>query len=106
MANNTRSSVIERHVRNSKYDPLVDELNLLEADPQYAHVPVPHGREDMVSIKHLASLGNKEIPVESDNQSSPVDTPQIVVDTPPSIPVDTPQIATFTSIRETTKSSG
>ena len=62
-----------------------DEVNLLEANPQYAHVQFPDGREDTVSIKHLAPLGDKEVPVESDNQSSPVDTPQIVVDSPPSI---------------------
>ena len=67
--------LLKRHVRNSKYDPLVDEVNLLEANPQYAHVQFPDGREDTISIKHLAPLGNKEVPVESDNQSSPVDTP-------------------------------
>ena len=54
--------LLKRHVRNSKYDPLVDEVNLLEANPQYAHVQFPDGREDTVSIKHLAPLGNKEIP--------------------------------------------
>ena len=59
--------LLKRHVRNSKSDPLVDEVNLLEANLQYAHVQFPDGREDTVSIKHLAPLGNKEIPVESDN---------------------------------------
>ena len=76
-------------------------MSLLEANPQYAYVQFPDGREHTVSIKQLAPLGNKEVPVESDNQSSPVDTPQIVVDTPPSIPVDTPQIEVGTQVRNT-----
>ena len=60
--------LLKRHVRNSKYDPLVDEVNLLEANRQYAHVQFPDGREDTVSIKHLAPLGDKEVPVERDNR--------------------------------------
>ena len=86
--------LLKRHVRNSKYEPLVDEVNLLEANPQYAHVQFPNGREDTVLIKHLAPLGNKEVPVENDSQSSPVNTP-------PSIRVDTPQIEVGTQVRNT-----
>ena len=93
--------LLKRHVRNSKYDPLVDEVNLLEANPQYAHVQFPDGRPDTVSIKHLAPLSNKEILVQSDDQSSSVDIPQIAVDTPPSTPVDTPQIEEETQVRNT-----
>ena len=40
--------LLKLHVRNSKYDPLVDEVNLLEANPQYVHVQFPDGREDTV----------------------------------------------------------
>ena len=92
---------LKRHVRNSKYDPLVDEVNLLEANPQYAHVQFPDGREDKVSIKHLAPLGDKEVPVETVNQSSSVVTPQIVVDSPTSILVETPQMEVGTQVRNT-----
>ena len=92
--------LLKRHVRNSKYDPLVDEVKLLEVNPQYAHVQFPDGREDTVLIKHLAPLGHKEVSVKSD-QSSPVDIPQIVVDSPPSIPVDIPQIEVGTQVRNT-----
>lgn len=93
--------LLKRHVRNSKYDPMVDEVNLLEANPQYAHVRFPDGREDTVSIKHLAPPDIKEVSVESDDQSSPADTPQIVVNTPPSILVDTPRIEVETQARNT-----
>ena len=41
-------------MRNSKYDPLVDEVELLEANHQYAHVRFPDGRESTVSTHHLA----------------------------------------------------
>ena len=75
-------------------------MNLLEANPQYAHVQFPDRREDTVSIKHLAPLGDKKVSVESD-QSSPADIPQIVVDSPPSIPVDIPQIEVGTQVRNT-----
>ena len=47
---------MKRHVRQ-KYDPLVDEVELLEANPQYAHVRLPDGRETTVSIRHLAPRG-------------------------------------------------
>ena len=92
--------LFKQHIRDSKFDPLVDEVNLLEANPQYAHVQFPDGREDTVSIKHLAPLGDKEVSVKSD-QSSPVDIPQIVVNSPPPIPVDIPQIKAGTQVRNT-----
>ena len=33
--------LIKRHVRSSKFDPLTDEVHLIEANPQYAHVRYP-----------------------------------------------------------------
>ena len=47
-----------RHVRNSKFEPLVDEVKLLEANPKYAHIQFPDGREDTVALRHLAPRGN------------------------------------------------
>ena len=43
--------LIHRNVRNSKYDPLVDKIDLPEADPQYAHAKLVEGYETFVSIK-------------------------------------------------------
>ena len=48
------------HVRHSKYEPLVDEVELLHANPQYAHVRLPSGKETKVSVKHLALRGDTE----------------------------------------------
>ncbi len=38
----------------TKHDPLVDEVELLEANSHYAHVRFPDGRESTVSTHHLA----------------------------------------------------
>lgn len=66
--------LLKRHVRNSKFEPLVDEVELIEANPQYAHVRFPDGREDTVSIKHLAPQGDTR--VELQHQTSQPQTPQ------------------------------
>ena len=50
---------IKRQVRSSKYDPLVDEVELLQANPHYAHVRYSDGRETTVAIKHLAPRGQE-----------------------------------------------
>ena len=44
----------KRQVRHTKEDPLVDEVDLLDANTQYAHIRFPGGRESTVSTKHLA----------------------------------------------------
>ena len=58
--------LLKRHVRNSKFEPLVDEVDLLEANPEYAWVKLADGRETTVSLKHLAPRGYSE----SDQQQS------------------------------------
>ena len=47
---------LKRHVRNSKTDSLVGEVDLLEANTHYAHVRFHDGRETTVATKHLASM--------------------------------------------------
>ena len=44
-----------QHVRN-KGEPLGEEVTLLEANPQYALVEYPNGRQTTISIKDLAPL--------------------------------------------------
>ena len=48
---------IKCQVHTSKMDPLVDEVELLQASPHYAHVCYPDGRETTVATKHLAPKG-------------------------------------------------
>ena len=48
--------LLKRHVCTSKDDPLVDKVELLQANPQYAHIWYVDGQETTVSIRHLAPL--------------------------------------------------
>ena len=50
--------MIKNFNRKSKYDPLVEEVELLESNPEYAFVRFPDGRETSVSLKHLAPTGD------------------------------------------------
>ena len=43
-----------RFVRTSKHDPLVDQVQLTEANPAYALVEYPDGRQSTVSLRDLA----------------------------------------------------
>ena len=53
-----RHVLLRRHVPASKYEPLVDEVVLLEANPQYAHIRFTNGRESTVSVSDLAPARN------------------------------------------------
>ena len=44
-----------RFVRDSKNDPLVDEVELTSVNPAYAHVRYPDGGESGMSLKDLSS---------------------------------------------------
>ena len=50
--------LLKRQARNSKFEPLVDEVHLIQANPQYAHIRHADGREDTVSTKYLAPQGD------------------------------------------------
>ena len=49
--------LLKRHVRKSKYDPLVDEVDLIDVNPEYAHVRFSNGKESTVSVRDLAPCG-------------------------------------------------
>ena len=51
--------LLRRHVTSSKTDPLVDEVELLQANPNYAYIRYPDGKEDTVATKHLAPPGSE-----------------------------------------------
>ncbi|KRX34352.1 Pro-Pol polyprotein [Trichinella murrelli] len=56
----SESALLKKHVRNSKTDPLVEEVRLLEVNPTYAYVRFPDGRESSVSTRHLAPAGSSD----------------------------------------------
>jgi hypothetical protein len=49
--------LLRQFVRRSKFDPLVEEVSLLEGNSEYAHIRYPDGRETTVSTRHLAPAG-------------------------------------------------
>jgi len=81
--------LLQRHVRNSKFEPLVDEVELIEANPSYAHIRFEDGRKYTVSLKHLAPQGNTipQCPTEIETQeaNSSNDLAPIEPDVPPSL---------------------
>ena len=46
--------MLRRYVRHTKNDPLVDEVELTDVNPTYAHIRYPDGRESTVSLKDLS----------------------------------------------------
>ncbi|GFW25289.1 hypothetical protein TNCV_5088551 [Trichonephila clavipes] len=48
-------SLVQMHA--NKYEPIVQEVELIEPNPDYAHVKLSDGRETTVSIRHLAQRG-------------------------------------------------
>ena len=79
--------LLKRHVRSSKYEPLVTEVELIQSNPQYATVRMADGRESTVSVSDLAPVG--VVPEEREESShSPVssDTQGSLLEVPPSTP--------------------
>ena len=50
---------MKHYACESKYKPLVEEVQLLEVNPQYTHIRFPDGREDAMLLKHLPPLNNR-----------------------------------------------
>ena len=63
--------LIKKHVRQSKYDALVEKVELLESNPDYALVRHPDGREQTVSVRHLAPCGERDAYVQSKHAHNP-----------------------------------
>ncbi|GFV73282.1 putative retrovirus-related pol polyprotein from transposon opus [Trichonephila clavipes] len=51
------SVLMKNQMRANKYEPIVQEVELIEANPDYAHVKRGDGRETTVSIRDLAPRG-------------------------------------------------
>ena len=87
LSNGNSRVLLKRHVRASKYDPLVDEVELIEANHQYAHIRHPDGRESTVSTHDLAPAGDTP---EDDMRAVPYQITQPVTDPPTDSPADPP----------------
>ena len=64
---------LKRHVRASKYEPLVDKVHLIEANHQYAFIRDQRGVESTVSLRDLAPVS--ELNEVSINDTIPITLP-------------------------------
>ena len=84
------SVLVRRYARSSKYEPLVEKVDLIHATPQYALVRYKDGRETSVSLKNVApiSLENKSDPLShlTEENSIPRNDEAVFEDSPTSIP--------------------
>lgn len=46
--------LLRQHVRSSKHEPLVNQVELLDVNPMYANIKYTDGRESTVSVRDLA----------------------------------------------------
>ena len=74
--------LMKRNVRASKFEPLVDEVELLSANPQYAFVRLQNGKETTVSLRQLAPIG--EIIEQPDPGKNKASEPRRVTEQPTS----------------------
>lgn len=51
-------TLLRQQVWHSKNDPLVEEVEIVEGSPEYAHVRLPDYRVTAVSLRHLTSMAN------------------------------------------------
>ena len=51
--------LLKRHFRTSKHEPLVDEVELIHATPNYARVRLPNGHEKTVTLRDIAPMSEK-----------------------------------------------
>eukprot|EP00794_Sanderia_malayensis_P020739 gene20739-22770_t len=83
--------LLKRHVRTNKTEPLVDEVELLQANPHYAFVRYPDGRETTVSTKHLAPKPPSTSPVQVQPQDCVPETTTVDSSVQQDIPTATNQ---------------
>jgi hypothetical protein len=57
--------------RKSKYDPLTEEVELLDANSQYAHIRRDNGQETTISLRHLAPCPSESFAETTEQAQSP-----------------------------------
>ena len=90
--------LLRKHVRNSKYDPLVDEAELIEANPQYAHVRLQDGRETTVSLRDVAPYSPEQEPL-------PAEEVHLPAEDIPTLPVQPTHANEVQQLRRSTRTS-
>ena len=102
----------------SKYDHFVEKVEVIDCNPQYAHVRMPDGKEDTVSLKHLAPGGPSEsvesiqIPLsdhtsvtDSPTEDSEIEAQSSSEQTVPQSPTSLPEPENFENLVQLQKTS-
>ena len=71
--------LLKRHVRMNKTDPLVEEVELLQANPHYAHICYQNGEQTTVSTRHLSPVA---APIVKETHDTAVNIEETVLDSP------------------------
>ncbi|XP_055884648.1 uncharacterized protein LOC129926207, partial [Biomphalaria glabrata] len=75
--------LLKKNVRSSKYDPIIEEVDLVTCNPQYAVIRTPNGREETISLRMLAPREEQKV-IENENQSgTELDTDCPIQSSPP-----------------------
>ena len=93
---------LKRHVRSSKYEHLVEEVDLVYTAPNYAVVCMPSGRETTVSLRDVAPSNSEND--QASNENNRMDNsvePEVSNDCPPSPTAPEPPIARACESSET-----
>ncbi|KAL0840676.1 hypothetical protein ABMA28_015872 [Loxostege sticticalis] len=53
--------LLKKFNRTNKYQPIVEEVELLHSNPDFSFIRFPDGRETTVSNRHLAPLGSDDV---------------------------------------------
>ena len=85
--------LLKRHARRSKFEPLVDEVDLVSVNPTSARVRFEGGREVSVSLRDVAPL-----PQLNNNKSSSL--PGTTVNHEPAVITDTPMVSCESGVDE------
>ena len=70
--NSSSTVLVRKHNRSSKYDPVVEEADLIHATPQYAFVRFKNGHESTVSLRDIAPLPDSEESISSNTSNDTV----------------------------------
>lgn len=63
---NSEQVLMRRFDRTNKYQPIVEEVDLIQVNPDYSYVRLPNGRETTVSNRYLAPLGQDGETIENE----------------------------------------
>ena len=78
----SKSALLKRYLRGSKYEPPVETVDILEVNPNYAHVCFNNGRETTVSLRHIAPLGDGMNSLDTEPDPMPEDPQELNVPNP------------------------